>query len=42
MPPIADNGIAVKINKEYLIEPKAKYNSNRMSPKATGTATDNR
>ena len=37
-PPIADNGIAEKINKLYFTFPKAKYSINKISIKAMGNA----
>ena len=40
-PPIALMGIAVKMSREYFIEPKVKNSNNRINAKATGTATNN-
>ncbi|MCY1247585.1 hypothetical protein D9M72_609300 [compost metagenome] len=39
MPPMADNGIAVKINSDCFTELKVKYSKIKISPNAIGTAT---
>ena len=41
IPPIADNGMAVYINKPCFTEPKAKYNNKKIRNKAIGTTTLN-
>ena len=41
IPPMADNGMAVYINKPCLTEPKAKYNKRKIRNSAMGTTTLN-
>lgn len=41
IPPIAESGIAVKINSDCFIELKVKYKRIKINPKAIGTATIN-
>ena len=41
-PPIADNGMAVKIKSDCLILLNVKYNKTKIRPKAIGKATERR
>jgi hypothetical protein len=41
-PPIADKGIAVKINKDCFMDLNVKNNKMKISKSAMGTAIDNR
>ena len=42
IPPIAESGMAEKINNPYFIELNEKYNINKINNKLTGTAIDKR